>query len=180
MAIPQDDFFTIFIEEGEPFYNDISKLDSSHFNKWVTENFIMLYKIDSFNEVAPSNDLIHDFKTKGYHHISSQCHYSAKAINILNPDFEYWTGFINRNCSVFPIITHSFNVYNSNIIDFARITDDLKIIEPKINDFPHIYYGVKVPNELVKKYENETFYKHSMKPLLYELYLFQENENNIV
>lgn len=175
MAIEKTDFYSIFLEEGEPFYDDIYSLKQDEFNEWVSNNFKETQTVNSFEEVAPSKDYIKYFLKKGYKHIfPPQCHYSAKAVNIINPEYEYWTGFIHSQDFVLPIVTHSFNIFEGKIIDFARIDDKFKLLSKKDPYFPHTYYGIMIPAEFVKQFEEETFKNFSMKPLLFEWY----KENN--
>ncbi|GET35033.1 hypothetical protein PbJCM13498_38960 [Prolixibacter bellariivorans] len=169
MSIPQDDFYSIFQGEGD-FYDEIHSLDQEKFNEWVSNSFEKIATISSFNEVAPSENTINEFRERGYIHKESQCHYSAKAISLLNPEFEYWTGFINRDDYLYPIVTHSFNLYKGKVIDLARVDKHLKPLDIESTSLPHVYYGIKIPHDFVKKYEKETFNEFSMEPLLVDWY----------
>ena len=171
MLVFKNDFYTIFQEEGYPFYNALDKLNKDNFNRWVSEKFTLCKAINTFNEVVPTREQIKKFIKLGYNHKSSQCHYSAKAISLLDPEYEYWTGFIQRDDFNYPIINHSFNLKKSKIVDFSRLNDKLEIIDITSPFFPHIYYGIKVKKEILMKYQVETFNNFSMNPLLYEMYL---------
>ena len=173
MQLENIDFHETFITEGEPFYNDINSIDKFHFNKWVTENFVKLTTITRFKEVIPKKKEVKNLIAKGYNHKPSQCHYSAKAINLIDESYEYWTGFIIRKCWVYPIVTHSFSIKKNSIVDFARIDENFEELKAKIDSFPHVYYGIKIPNDFVKKYQVETFENFSMNPLLYDWFIEQ-------
>ena len=170
MPIPKTDFHRIFVEEGKPFYNDIYSLRKDDFNEWVVTNFSVIKTISSFKEVAPNNKLFSDLQVKGYFHREGQCHYSSKAVSILDENFEYWTGFVHWQNWEYPIITHSFNICGGAIIDFSKINEEFKIIEEVNSYLPHVYYGIRIPVEFVRKFKNETFNDYSMKPLLFEWY----------
>ncbi len=169
MAIEPTDFYNNFLNES-PFYDDLVQLDKDNFNKWVTENFQEMGTFNSFEEVAPSKELIDDFIFKGYNHIESQCHYSAKAINLLNSDFEFWTGFVHRQDYLYRLVTHSFNLYDGNIIDFSRVDRNFNVLNVLDPYFPHIYYGIRIPNNIIEAHRQETLDEFSMRPLLVELY----------
>lgn len=171
MLVCRKDFYTIFQEEGYPFYNALDNLNRDNFNKWVSKKFSLVKTINTFDEVIPTREQVKAFLELGYNHKPSQCHYSAKAISLLNPEFEFWTGFIHRKDFIYPIITHSFNLKDFRIIDFSRLNDKLEIIDIASPYFPHLYYGIKVPNEMLMKYHVETLKEYSMNPLLYEMYL---------
>lgn len=179
MKLDKIDFYEIFTEEGEPFYNSIFSLDKVHFNKWVTDNFVKLKTITRFSDVIPNLQEIESLIEKGYVHKPSQCHYSAKAICILDESYEYWTGFIFRNYYVFPIVTHSFIIKENSIIDFARIDENLEELKVRINSFPHDYYGINIPNYFVKKFRDDTIENFSMNPLLYEWYIEQHKMKQV-
>lgn len=168
MHLRDIDFHEIFVSEGEPFYNDILSLDKDVFNKWVTESFIELETITKFSEVIPKKKEVKSLIAKGYNHKPSQCHYSAKAINLIDESYEYWTGFIIRKCWVYPIVTHSFSLKENSIVDFARIDENFEELKAKIDSFPHEYFGIKIPHDFVRKFKTETFEEFSMKPLLFE------------
>lgn len=86
-------------------------------------------------------------------------------------EFEYWTGFVIRNESIRPIITHSFNVLNNQIVDFTiHITDPFNKLDQKT--YPHEYFGVRIPREFVLNFRDETLNEHSMNPLICEWYHF--------
>jgi len=174
MTIAEADYHSIFRKEGEILYYDLSKLNQNRFNDWIVNNFKEIQTISSFKKVAPSRKCLNSFLSKGYKHIESQCHYSAKAISLINPSYEYFTGFIFRQNPLNRIVTHSFNVFANSIVDFARIDKNLEVLNIEEPCFPHIYYGIKIPYDFLKQFEKETFNEFSMKPLLYEWYI----ENN--
>ena len=177
MAIENYDYHEEFRAEGEPFYDSLRWLDKVEFNKWVVDNFIEVDTIKSFEKVRPSKEVF-DKIVSGYKHIHGQCHYSAKAVCLLDSDIEYYTGFIERQDSYYPIVTHSFNVNKGLIIDFSRLKNDFTVIEEKTSSLPHTYYGIKIPTEFVNKYRNDVFEENSetkMRPLLYEW--FQMNKD---
>ena len=175
MSILDNNFHDIFVEEGHPFYGNIYSLDKFEFNNWVKENFIEKATIESFDIVQPSKEMLEKLFQKGYVHISNQCHYQAKAVNIIDKEFEYWTGFVNRQDPYFPIITHSFNIYHGKIVDFSRINDDFTIVDEADAYFPNVYYGINIPSEFVLKFKDETFNDSSMNPLLYEWFVETNN-----
>lgn len=39
MAIEKADFYSIFQEEGHPFYNDLHSINQDHFNEWIANKF---------------------------------------------------------------------------------------------------------------------------------------------
>lgn len=167
MSIEPLDYHTIFLQEGEDFYQCLRKIDKDEFNYWVKHSLISVGEINSYEEVKPNPSIIALSEQSGYKHIDARCHYSAKAISILMSEFEYWTGFVVRNESVRPIITHSFNVLNNQIVDFTKhITDPFNKLDQKT--YPHEYFGVRIPREFVLKFRDEIFNEHSMNPLICE------------
>lgn len=175
MNIDQIDFYDLCLEEGHPFYGEIHLLDKERFNQWVRENLQEIDRIESFDDVVPSDKILKELHELGYEHINYQCHYSAKAVTILNRDIRYFTGFVERYSYIYPIITHSYNYLDGRIIDFARINNPEYPIHEEDRGLPHIYYGIEIPNDFVINYQQETLEEKSMKPLLYEWYL-QNNE----
>lgn len=172
MTLEPLDFYSIFLDEGKDFYQCLRRINKDEFNYWLKQSLIFVGKVNSFMDVKPDPSIIALVKQAGYMHFDSQCHYSAKAISILMPDFEYFTGFIKRKESINPIITHSFNVSQNRIVDFARyITDHLNT--PISRTFPHEYFGVKIPREFVLKFRDETLNFYSMNPLICEWYVAQ-------
>lgn len=171
MNIEQTDFYNLCLEEGEPFYNDIYGLDKDNFNQWVGDNLMEINSIESYNDVVPNEEILHQLNNNGYEHIHYQCHYSAKAATIADCEFKYFTGFVFRNSFPYPIITHSFNTLNGNIIDLARIEDVEDPFNEENNSLPHKYYGIEIPREFVLNFQQETLEEKSMKPLLYEWFL---------
>lgn len=172
MNIESLDFYSIFLKEGEDFYQCLRKFDKDEFNYWVARYIVKVGEIRSFEDVKPDFSIIALSEQAGYKHIDSGCHYSAKAICILLPEFEYFTGFIWRNESINPIITHSFNVTQNRIVDFSRyITDPLNM--PISQTFPHEYFGINIPREFVLKFREETINLYSMSPLICEWYVAQ-------
>ena len=179
MSIEPSDYSDIFLKDESLLYSNLSK-HKDDFNIWVAENFNVIDTIESFDEVKPDDVLFNLLIKSGYKHKRSQCHYSAKAICILHPSIDYYTGFVERKESVFPIITHSFNYYNSHIIDFARVDEINKIVTSQSHStLPHTYYGIKIPRNFVMKYQDEVFKEESMKPLLYEWYLERFGDSRI-
>ncbi len=170
MAIERRDYYNILLEEGEQLYGDIYPLDQNEFNDWITSEFDELKTIESFDEVIPSRELIEQMENNGYAHRGYQCHYSAKAICLLDEEIEHWTGFIIRNSMYFPIATHSFNIKNNLIIDFSRTEDDFSLLDTPEDGLPHTYFGINIPNEFVSNYRDETFNDFSMRPLLVDWY----------
>jgi hypothetical protein len=166
--LSKTDFHKIFIAEGSPFYSDLAKIDSVVFNNWVCENFREYGKIDSFDEAIPSLSFINDAIQKGYKHIPSQCHNSARTICLLYDHLDYVTGFIYRPSDpLMPIITHSYNIQLGRIIDFARLNNDMRVIDEDENSYlPHVYYGVAIPKRFILSVKN--LGPASMNPLLYE------------
>jgi hypothetical protein len=172
MIIEPIDFHSIFLDEGKGIYECLRRIDKDEFNHWAVLNFAKVGDVvNSFEDVKPNSSIINLSEHSGYKHRDIQCHYSAKAICILMTDFEYYTGFIKRNESNKPIITHSYNVYQNQIVDFTKyIADPLNRYESRT--FPHEYFGVKIPREFVLNFRDETLNKFSMNPLICEWYCF--------
>jgi hypothetical protein len=174
MNIDEIDYYELCLDEGGLLYANVYPLDKDDFNQWIRENIEEFITIENYDIVTPENDVLNQLNGVGYEHIHYQCHYSAKAATILNENFRYYTGFVNRASWPYPIITHSFNTSNGAVIDFARVSDPDDPIENQENSFPHTYYGISIPREFVQNYELETFEDKSMNPLLIQWYL----ENN--
>ena len=171
MTIKKANFYKIFQDEGAPFYIDEYNIDENHFNHWVSENFKEIASINDFKEIVPSRKTIDKFTIAGYVHRPYQCHYSAKAISILDSDYEYWTGFVHRQDNInYPIITHSFNIFKGTIVDFSRLNQDFSIYTNEDLYLPHVYYGINIPSGFVEEYRESVFNQYSMKPLLFEWY----------
>tara|TARA_R110002111_G_scaffold115058_1_gene176004 strand:+ start:911 stop:1435 length:525 start_codon:yes stop_codon:yes gene_type:complete len=171
MSINQVDFYELCLDEGGDFYTEIYGLEKEDFNQWVRDNLQEIGTVNSYNEVVPSNEVLNGITELGYEHIHYQCHYSAKASTIKDSNFTYNTGFVIRNSFHYPIITHSFNTVNGNIIDFLRIEDAEDPFNEENDSLPHTYYGIEIPREFILNYEQETLEEKSMKPLLYEWFL---------
>jgi glutamate mutase epsilon subunit len=174
MNIEEIDFYELCLEEGHPSYSEIFKLDKMVFNDWMRDNLVEISTIKSYDNVLPSEKVFNDFVQKGYEHIHYQCHYSSKALSILDENYKYFTGFVERNTLDYSIITHSFNIKDYTIVDFARINDPEYQLTEEECGLPNIYYGIEIPRDFVLNYQEETFEDKSMKPLLYEWFL----ENN--
>ena len=175
MNIDEIDFYELCLQEGEHFYSDIQNLERNLFNQWIRENLREIKEVISFEEVAPQQNLLNTITGLGYEHRYYQCHYSAKALTILHDRCIYFTGFLQQNSNYYPIITHSFNILNEEIIDLARIEnqEDLFTNDDR-SSLPHLYYGIEIPREFILRYREETLNENSMNPLLYEWFL----ENN--
>lgn len=158
----------MFLTEGEPLYRDIYSIDEKEFNSWVATNFVEFNAVNALIDVLPSKKEINTFIKKGYEHRASQCHYSAKMISILDDSYEYFTGFIYRNIYLNSFTTHSFNVKSNAIVDFSRIDDNFKKMLIKESEFPHKYFGIRIPNDFVKKFVEDTLYYNPMRPLIFE------------
>lgn len=164
MSIENFDFYDLFLNESVVY--DIIKFNHRDiFNEWITQNFNRLDTIYKIESVSPNQKMIKEFSNKGYEHIESQCHYTAKAICLINPKYEFWTGFIKRNTIDYPLATHSFNVLNNKIIDFTVLNDQLEL-RAEYESLPHIYFGIKIPYDFVLQYKEETLQRYSMNPLL--------------
>lgn len=170
MKTPNLDYHHIFMDEGQSLYSEIFSLDKSKFNNWILENFKYYGTCHSFDEVIPSKKIMDSLIKKGYFHRTNQCHYSSKAVNILNQKIKYITGFIITENPYYPINTHSFNILNKKILDFSRITHEGKSMEDNLKTLPHFYFGIELPHEFVSLYKNETFKEFSMNPLILEWY----------
>lgn len=167
MSIETLDYHSLFLDEGKDFYQCLCRINRDEFNQWLLRNIVKVGEIDSYEHVKPDSSIVKLSDHLGYAHRDFQCHYSAKAITILLPEFEYWTGFVSRYESINPIITHSFNVYQNCIVDFSKhITDPFYKLDLK--SYPHEYFGVNIPREFVLKFRNETLNEHSMNPLICE------------
>ncbi len=171
MNINKIDFYNLCLEEGHPFYDEIFPVDKDLFNQWIIGNLQKIVQIESFNDVTPSGVIVEELNKLGYNHIYYQCHYSAKAASILNKEIKYFTGFVERKSYSYPIITHSFNYFNNQVIDFSRINNPEDPIAEGDRGLPHTYYGIEIPTKFISNYKQETLVDKSMKPLLYEWYL---------
>ena len=171
MIIEEIDFYELCLDEGGVFYQDVYTLDKEDFNEWVRANLTEVVTIDNYDVVAPDNNLVEEMHKRNYGHIYYQCHYSAKAVTILSDNIEYYTGFVERGSYPYPIITHSFNVLDGTVVDFARLSSVDDPLEGGEDSFPHTYYGIQIPREFVLRYIQETLEEKSMRPLLVEWYL---------
>lgn len=174
MNLTDIDFHSLCLDEGGVFYTDIFGLDKEDFNQWMRDNLTEIQTIESYNPVLPNAALLAELCELGYEHRYYQCHYSAKALTILKPEMRYFTGFVERSASFYPVITHSFNILNETVIDFARIDNPDDSYQDEADTFSHIYYGMEIPRSFILAFEEETFRDKSMKPLLFEWCL----ENN--
>ena len=171
MPIKERDYYNMFLTEGEPLYRDISSIDENEFNSWVVTNFVEFNPVNTLFDVIPSKKEINKFINKGYEHRASQCHYSAKMISSLDDSYEYFTGFIYRKINFQSFTTHSFNVKLNSIVDFSRIDENLKKMYIKESEFPHNYFGINIPNDFVRSYEEDTLYHNPMRPLIFEWFV---------
>ncbi len=171
MNIDKIDFHELCLDESPQIYGNVNQLNKDNFNQWIKENLEEFITIENYDIVVPDNNVMNDLKRLGYEHIHYQCHYSSKAATILNDNFKYFTGFVNREHWLYPIITHSFNTLKGEVIDFARVSDPNDPIENEKSSFPHTYYGISIPREFVLKYKQETIEDKSMTPLLVQWYL---------
>ena len=167
MAIPPADFFNIFSDEGVPDYSAIPTTQKDNFNNWITQNFLKFKTINSYDEVTPSEELYKEMVAKGYVHRGPQCHYTAKALTLIDNRFDFFTGFVKRSDFIYPIITHSFNFFEGKLIDFTRYNF---VNEYNTDYFPHTYYGMKIPIYFIEKYRKVTIEEYSMNPLLIDWY----------
>jgi hypothetical protein len=177
------EYYQLILKESPFIYNKLREFDEKDFNEWVNRNFNELGTFNSFEEIIPCKRTFNRFKKQGYNHIPGQCHYSAKAINLLDPKYLFFTGFVIRNEYEFPLMTHSFNLFNKKkIVDFSKIANDYKISKNISRTFPDTYYGVCIPNWFVKKYREDTFNGDNytrMNPLLIDWYIHLKNKTNI-
>lgn len=164
-------YYQLFFNEGSPFYNNLNNVNENAFNSFCVENLAQFGTYHSFEDIIPSKLIVNEFIELGYIHRASQCHYSAKAISLLDPTFEYWTGFIHCNDLYSPIITHSFNIKDDRIIDFSRLDIDLNIIQHDYGYFPNAYYALRIPEGFIDNYRYETLAEFSMNPLIVDYYL---------
>jgi hypothetical protein len=173
MALPKLNFHQEFMIEGGSFYSSLSSVDESEFNEWVVNSFTKIGTIESFEQVKPTK-AVFDRIIKGYNHIHGQCHYSAKAVCLLDNRFEYFTGFLERHCSHYSIITHSFNIYDGAIVDFSRFDKGYNPISESKSTLPHTYFGIQIPFEFVEKYKFDLLDEEAprdMDPLLHKWFL---------
>lgn len=181
MSLPIDEFLDKLIElsknsdDIKKSYNEILSFQFEEnlekrieFTTWISEHFKEIQIIDKLEDILPTKMTLENLIKKGYQHKPTQCHYSAKAISIIDNSFEYCTGFVINNARFFNFIPHSFNICNGKIFDFSKVNSDLSIFPGMENKFPITYYGAKIDNEFVKRYKEETLSKYSMKPLLFE------------
>lgn len=178
MAIDKIDFHSIFTTEGVDLYSGISKFDPDDFNNWVSSTFNEIATITSLSQICPDKSIIIELEEAGYFHREGQCHYSAKAVCLLTENVDCYTGFVVRNDSYCEIITHSFNYYNSQIIDLSRLDSDYYTLVGLGITLPHTYFGVKLPKNFLQKYRDAVLIHHSMNPLLLEWYM--ECTNTII
>lgn len=176
MSIDNYDFYDFFLKEYS-FYDNIKFEDRDIFNDWVTRNFTRLDTIYTIKRVSPNQKMIKEFSNKGYEHIESQCHYTAKALCLFNPKYEFWTGFIKRDTVCDSLISHSFNVLNSKIIDFTVLNDKLELRDA-YEALPYIYFGINIPYDFVLQYKEETLQRYSMNPLLVD-WFYKETGLNL-
>ena len=171
MAIEKIDFHSIFLNEGDVLYSDLSKLDPDEFNNWVSATFNEIATITSLTQICPEKLTIEKLKAVGYFHLENQCHYSAKAACLLSENIDYYTGFVLRKDSIHRIITHSFNTCNSYIVDFSRVDTNFEIFTWLGSTLPHTYFGVNIPRSFLENFRNQTLIYHLMNPLLFEWFL---------
>ena len=171
MAVHKIDFHSIFIKEGDGFYSGLAKFDPDDFNNWVANTFNEIATITSLSQIRPDKTIIFELEESGYFHRESQCHYSAQAVCLLAEHVDCYTGFVVRNDSYCEIITHSFNFYNSQIVDISRLDSNYNILNGIGKTLPHQYFGVKLPKIFLQKYRDAILIHHSMNPLLLEWYL---------
>ncbi len=160
-------------------YKELENVNKEEFNKWFSEELSFRKTIRSFSKVKPPEADIEKFKNECYDFNGGECHYVAKLISIIDEEYDYYTGYIEKlgNCPEdVRLVPHSFNVKNGKVIDFARLKEDFSLWEDT-GSLPHAYFGIKIPRELVLRYKSETCnfdrpdcYKIRMKPLLYEFY----------
>lgn len=162
------DIYGEILIEGKQLYGNLKKIDNSRFNNWCVENFSYYGYAETFKDVAPSNRRFEKFINLGYKHEYFACHYSAQSISLLDSSHKTITGFLITQC-YYPLFTHSFNFYNNQIMDFSRFEKDEVFSDSNKDTLPHDYYGIELPVEFLKKYENEILGK-TMNPLLYEFY----------
>lgn len=111
-------------------------------------------QITSYSQVTPSQEVKNILKSYGYEHTPSQCHYSAKALTLIDESAEYYSGFVVRNITPYRIVAHSFNLINGSVVDLARMTEGMKPMEIiETTGMPHTYYGIKIPKDFIKKCE---------------------------
>jgi hypothetical protein len=175
MNIDETDFYKICLEESPDFYDRIFAEDKNDFNQWIRENLSEFITIDCYDSVLPDATSLSDLIKVGYQHEHFQCHYSAKAVSILNEEYNYVTGFVERNTNYYSILTHSFNLYNDKIVDFARVDDTDSTLFNYETSFPHIYYGIEIPREFLIHFQDATLNEKSMNPLLIDWYLKTKN-----
>ncbi|MGE6354865.1 hypothetical protein ACQKCJ_13450 [Flavobacterium sp. NPDC079362] len=161
------DFYEVLLDEGGIYYAEIYQLNKESVNEWLRENLRTYGTFNSYADVTPQKDVITYMTKNGYEHIDSQCHYSAKRINQIDPNYTYVTGFVFRAQYPYPIITHSFNFKDGNVLDFARFEEEFTTITDD-ETLPHHYYGIEIPHEFVENFTQESIEEKSMKPLLFE------------
>lgn len=164
------DFYTLCLEEGHPFYSNVYPVNKEDFNNWVAANLEEIATIENYEEVLPTEDLMENLRMEGYTHRHYQCHYSAKALSIIDNQNRYFSGFLKRYSIYYPIITHSFNLRNNGIIDLARINNPDYPLNGE-DSFPHTYYGIEIPREFILNYNEETINDYSMNPVLIDWYI---------
>jgi len=161
------DIHSSMIMEGGSLYSNIFKFDKNLFNQWCIDNFEYYGEVHTFEEAEPSEIQFSNFQKLGYQHLNSACHYSANAISLLDSNYKSITGFIITQLSPSPLITHSFNFFDNQIIDFSRYLLNDSFTSRDKDGLPHKYFGIELPIKFLKKYEDEILDK-TMNPLLYE------------
>lgn len=128
MNLTNIDFYEIFLDEGDPFYSNIYRYEKDSFNNWMLENIKHYGEVHSYEELRVEKHELDNLVNEGYLHVGHQCHYSAKRLSQIDENYRYITGFVIRNEFPYPLITHSFNVNGERIFDFAKLDNEINLL----------------------------------------------------
>jgi hypothetical protein len=160
-------FYTEFLNEGGNFYSGLAQFREAAFNHWVRQTFNHISEVNSVEEISPSIEEVNGFIRMGYEPSIGACHHKSRQISVLSEgEYSYLTGFILAPNSRYGFISHSFNLHQSKIKDFSRISNSDYSPEPLGigYSFPFEYYGFEIPYQFVEEMaRNEIGYQ---RPLL--------------
>lgn len=133
-------------------------INDVEFDNWVNSKKPMVEEFNTITGVIPNSTIINQFRDKYVYPGHNQCHMIAKMIYDINPKFEFYSGVVywkNHLSGSLPFYYHSFNVFNGEIHDFSKLDSYEK---PIVNsNFPQIYYGIKIPKEILEQSVQEGY-----------------------
>jgi hypothetical protein len=144
----------------EDFYNDLYEFDEESFFEWVVANFNLIGEINSFSEVTPNKEDFERFVENGLVFRRSSCFHVAMSISLIDPAFQFYTGFIIQN-TIPLLFAHAFNVHEGTIVDFSFYE-----LEDKEASFPNKYVGIEIPSHYVKQFGKNLQDPDDVYPLL--------------